>query len=47
MLVKWITQRARTVGVCAVLAMHVPHSSIHTLLRFPCAFAHSLPFLTG
>ena len=40
---EWSTQRARRVRVCAVLAMHVPHSGIHTLCCFP--FTHIYPSL--
>ena len=46
---EWCTQRARKrkVRVCAVLAMHVPISGIHTLCRFPCAPFHPALFFTG
>ena len=44
---EWSTQRARRVSVCAVLAMHVPNSGIHTLRRFLCAPIHSFLILTG
>ena len=44
MLVKWSTQRAGRVRVCAVLGMPVPHLGIHTLWRFPCAPIYSFLF---
>ena len=44
---EWSTQRARRVRVCAVLAMRVPNSGIHTLCRFPCALIHPCPLVTG
>ena len=47
MLVVWSTQRAYRVRVCALLVMHVPHLSIHTLWRFPSASTHSFLFSTG
>ena len=34
---EWSTQRARSVRVRAVLAMHLPYLGIHTLWHFPCA----------
>ena len=40
---EWSAQRARRVRVCAVLAMHVPNSGIHTLCRFPCVPIHPCP----
>ena len=47
MLDDWSTQRARTVRVCAVLAMHLPNLSIHTSWHFPCASIHSSLVFTG
>ena len=47
MLVEWSTQHARSVRVCAVLALHVLHPGIHTLWWFPCASIHSLLLSTG
>ena len=44
---EWSTHRARRVSVCAVLAMQVPHSGIHTLCRFPCAPIHPSSLFTG
>ena len=44
---KWSTERARKVGVNAVIAIHVPNSGIHALLCFPCALPHSPLFFTG
>ena len=43
MLDEWSTQRARRIGVCAVLAMHVPNPGIHTLWHFP-VHPSTLPF---
>ena len=40
-------QRAPRVRVCAVLAMCVPVSGIHTLCRFPCDPIHPCPLFTG
>ena len=40
-------QRARRVRVCAVLAMHVPNSGIHTMCRFFCVPIHPCPLFTG
>ena len=44
---EWSAQHARRVSMCAVLAMHVPNSGIHTLCCFPCASAHPYPLFTG
>ena len=44
---EWRAQGARRVGVCAVLAMHVPNSGIHTLCRFPCVPIHPCPLFRG
>ena len=44
---EWSTERARRVGVSAVLAMHVHKSGIHALLCFPYALPHSPLFFTG
>ena len=44
---KWSTQRARRVSVCAVLAMHMPNSGIHTLCRFLCASIQASLLVTG
>ena len=42
MSVVWSTQCARSVSICAVLAMHVRLLGIHTLWRFSCASTYSL-----
>ena len=34
-------------SVCAVLALHVPNSGIHTLWRFPCASIYPSLFFIG
>ena len=47
MLSEWSAQRARRVRICAVLAMHVPNSGIHTLCRFPCVPIHPCLLSTG
>ena len=44
---EWSTQRASTVRVCAVLAMHVPHLGIRMLWHFPCALLQIPLFSTG
>ena len=44
---EWSAQRAGTVSICTVLAMHVPNRGIHTLWRFPCDHIHPCSLFTG
>ena len=46
MLDEWSMRRTPRVGICAVVAMHVPNVGIHTSWRCPCASIHpSLLFI--